>query len=249
MPQQYNSYLGSFWRDFGGMCLQPTLEMTQDFGANDPVALASAAYQQGCSAISIWYYENAVANPALLDQILAAFPKTTQQQENTMSIDLTNGTVANHFTGTDNTIWTCKDNGFIVGHAILDFYRSFGGNALCGLTYLGLPLTGEVSVSGHPGVVYQRFERAVLVYDPQHAIDFPPGSSGVYLAHIDSGVGQDPRIAQLQAQIATLQQPASTLQQINGLVTQANTALAQASTAIAEVGTALTQTVKLSQVQ
>lgn len=250
MPQQYNTYLGSFWREFGA-CLQPTLDMTQDFGTNDPVALASAAYRQGCSAISIWYYETAVANSALLDQILAAFPKTIEQQENTMStIDLSNPTVAQYFSATnDPAVWQCKKTGFLLGHGILGFYQKFGGDALCGLTYLGLPTSNETSIADHPGVVYQRFERAVLCYDPQHVIDSPPQAGGVYVMHIDSGVGQDPRIAQLQAQIVTLQQPASTLQQINGIVTQANTALAQASTAIAEVGTALTQTAKLSQVQ
>ena len=251
MPQQYNNYLGSFWRDFGGVCLQPTLDMTQDFGPNDPVALAAAASQQGCSAISIWYYETAAANPALLDQILAAFPKSTQQQENTMStIDLSNPTVAQYFSATnDPAVWQCKKTGFLLGHGILSFYQKFGGDALCGLTYLGLPTSSESSVAGHNGVVYQRFERAVLCYDPQHVIDSPPQAGDVYVMHIDSGVGQDPRIAQLQATIAQLQQPAATLQQINGIVTQANTALAQASTAIAEVGTALTQTAKLSQVQ
>lgn len=248
LPQQYNNYLGSFWRDFGGVCLQPTLDMTQDFGPNDPVALAAAASQQGCSAISIWYYEIAAANPALLDQILAAFPKTTQQQENTM-IDLLDPIIAPYFSATnDPAVWQCK-NGFIVGHAMLDFYRSFGENVLyC----VGLPQSNEMPVAGHPGVVVQEFERLTARFDPAHQLDSPPSAGNVYAVHYE----QDPRtialqsqITQLQAQIATLQQPASTLQQINGIVTQANTALAQASTAIAEVGTALTQTAKLSQVQ
>lgn len=135
-----------------------------------------------------------------------------QQQEGTMTtIDLTNATVASHFTGTDNTMWQCKDNGFIVGHAILDFYRSFGGTALCGLTYLGLPTSNEQGV-GHPGVVYQRFERGILAYDAQKILDNPPGSGSVYLMHIDSGIGQDPRIAQLQSQITDLQSQITALQ-------------------------------------
>ncbi len=57
--------------------------------------------------------------------------------------------------------------------------------------------------------VYQRFERGVLAYDPQHVINSPPGAGDVYCMHIDSGLGQDPRISQLQALIAQLQQPAS----------------------------------------
>jgi N-acetyl-anhydromuramyl-L-alanine amidase AmpD len=134
-----------------------------------------------------------------------------QQEGTTMTIDLTNGTVASHFSGADNTMWTCKDNGFIVGHAILDFYRSFGGTALCGLTFLGLPRSNEQGV-GHPGVVYQRFERGILCYDPGHVLDMPPGSGSVYLMHIDSGIGQDPRIAQLQGQITDLQSQITALQ-------------------------------------
>ena len=133
------------------------------------------------------------------------------QEGTTMSIDLTNGAIASHFSGTDNTMWTCKDNGFIVGHAILDFYRSFGGTALCGLTYLGLPTSNEQGV-GHPGVVYQRFERGILAYDAQKILDNPPGSGSVYLMHIDSGIGQDPRIAQLQSQITDLQSQITALQ-------------------------------------
>lgn len=135
------------------------------------------------------------------------------QEGTTMSIDLTNGTVASHFSGTDNTMWQCKDNGFIVGHAILDFYRSFGGTALCGLSFLGLPTSGEQGV-GHPGIVYQRFERGILAYDAGHVLDTPPGAekSAVYLMHIDSGIGQDPRIAQLQSQITDLQGQITALQ-------------------------------------
>lgn len=206
MPEQYDNYLASCWQQFAGAaCLQPTLEMTQDVGPNNIVAIAKAAHDQGHTAISIWHYGTAIQNPGLLDQVLAAFPKTINPpQEEPMTIDLTNGTVASHFSG-DNNIWKCKDNGFLVGYGILGFYRKFGGDALCGLTYLGLPQGNETPVPGHAGVVYQRFERAVLAYDPQHIIDTPPGSGDVYCMHITSGLGQDPQIAALQKQIAAMQ--------------------------------------------
>lgn len=128
-----------------------------------------------------------------------------------MAIDLTNPTVASHFAGGGPDIWQCKDNGFLIGYAILKFYQQYGGNALCGLTYLGLPRSNEISanIANHPEIVYQRFERGVLCYDPNrpHIVDNPPGAenSDVFLLHIDSGLGQDPHIAQLQAQIANLQ--------------------------------------------
>lgn len=207
MPQQYNNYLASCWSQFaaaGAACLQPTVNMTQDFGANDPVSIARAAHNQGHTAISVWYYETAVANPSLLDAIYAAFPKGEQ----TMTINLNTPRVSYYFEGS-NDVWRCKQTGFLVGHGILSFYRKFGGDALCGLTYLGLPLSNETGVSGHPGIVYQRFERGVLAYDPHHTIDSPPGAGDVYCMHIDSGLGQDPRITQLQLLTAQLQQSIS----------------------------------------
>lgn len=191
MPQVYSNYLAPFWTQFGASgaaCIHPTVDMSQEAGPNDPVAIAKATCAQGHTALSVWHHDLAVGNPALLDAIFAAFPKTIQQEEDIV-IDLTNGTVASHFSG-DDTIWTCKDNGFLVGHGILGFYRKFGGSALCGLTHLGLPKGNETSIPNKAGVVYQRFERGILVYDTQHTIDNPPGSDSVYTAHID-----DPRFA------------------------------------------------------
>src|SRR5216110_1805897 len=49
MPQQYNNYLATFWTEFmanGASFLQSTVNLTQDFGANDPVTIASNAYNQ-----------------------------------------------------------------------------------------------------------------------------------------------------------------------------------------------------------
>lgn len=208
MPQQYNDYLASCWAQFGqagAACLQPTINMTQDFGSNNPVSIAKAAYDQGHTAISVWYYETAAANPSLLDAIYAAFPKGEQP----MVIDLSTPRVSNYFEGSSN-VWKCKQTGFLVGYAILNFYQKFGGDALCGLSWLGLPTSPEVGgIKDKPGVTYQRFERGVLVYDPNRLIDNPPGSTGsVYLAHIDSGIGADPQIADLQNQVTILQQSA-----------------------------------------
>lgn len=78
MPQQYNNHLATFWTEFGAhgaIWLQPSLNMTQEFGANDPVRIAGAAAAQRHTAISIWHYDTALANPGLLDAIYAAFPK------------------------------------------------------------------------------------------------------------------------------------------------------------------------------
>lgn len=83
MPQIYNNFLAlpQFWPEFGAngaQWLQPTVNLTQDFGPNDPVAIARDAAGQGHTAISVWYYDTAVANPELLDAVYDAFPKGEQ---------------------------------------------------------------------------------------------------------------------------------------------------------------------------
>ena len=78
MPQQYTNSLATYWQQFGAngaTWLQPTVDLTNEFGTNNPVAIAKAAYAQGHTALSVWYYDTAVANPGLLDAIYAAFPK------------------------------------------------------------------------------------------------------------------------------------------------------------------------------
>lgn len=124
----------------------------------------------------------------------------------TVTIALNTPGVANFYEQAPGNVWHCKKYNFLVGNAILDFYRSYGGSGLAGLTHLGLPLSNELGIGN--GRVKQHFERGVLVYDPGHTNDFPPGSGAVYVAKIYEGVGQDPRIAQLQAQI-NQQAPAS----------------------------------------
>jgi GH25 family lysozyme M1 (1,4-beta-N-acetylmuramidase) len=132
----------------------------------------------------------------------------TPQEDTVKTIDLTDPTVASHFSG-GSDIWQCKDNGFIIGHAILAFYQQFG-DALCGLSWLGLPKSNEIPVAGKPGVVKQEFERATLEYDPNKTDDNPPGSGNVYLVHFE----QDPRTVALQAQITDLQAQVDKLQNL-----------------------------------
>lgn len=133
------------------------------------------------------------------------------------TIDLTDSTVASHFTG-DSAMWTCKETKFTLHGEILAFYQKYGGNALCGLTHLGLPLSNETPVPNKPGVVWQAFERGVLAFDPNHVIDNPPGSGRVYLLHIDKGLGMDPRIGQLSTQNAQLTNQVTTLQGENATI-------------------------------
>lgn len=101
-----------------------------------------------------------------------------------MAINLNNPNVAARFLATPDGKWKCKQNGNILQFGMLKFYRSYGKDAFCGLTYLGLPLSNEVPIEGHQGVVKQEFERGWLVYDPNHTFDDPPGAGDVYLMHL-----------------------------------------------------------------
>ncbi len=104
--------------------------------------------------------------------------------EGTPPIDLTDPIVAGYFTQAPDGQWKCKQTGFIVRKGILKFYRSFGQNAYCGLTYLGLPKSNEEPIVGHSGAFKQLFERAVVAYDPTHQVDHPPDAKEAYLMHL-----------------------------------------------------------------
>jgi len=124
-------------------------------------------------------------------------------QWRTAMIDLSNPTVAAYFEAAQ-VGWNCRQTGKNVHGEILDFYIHFGGDALCGLTYLGLPVSNEIALGGSHGAVKQYYENACVFFDPAHEFDSRPGASGarVYLAHLYVGQGQDPEIAKLQALLA-----------------------------------------------
>ncbi|GCF09578.1 peptidoglycan recognition protein family protein [Dictyobacter arantiisoli] len=125
------------------------------------------------------------------------------QGAQTVNIDLNTPGVEGFFVAASNGRWLCSPNGHYIGGAILSFYRRFGNGGLCGITYLGLPLTNEIAVSGHPGVVYQRFERGALAYDPKHVLDSPPGAGDVYCMHVDKGIGMFPAPKSVQTSAVT----------------------------------------------
>jgi hypothetical protein len=104
--------------------------------------------------------------------------------EGAMSIEVTDPVVSAYFAVTSDGKWQCKQTGYIIQFGLLHFYQSYGQNAFCGLTYLGLPRSDEISVVDLPGVVKQQFERGWLIYDPAHKLDHPPGAGEVYLMHL-----------------------------------------------------------------
>jgi N-acetyl-anhydromuramyl-L-alanine amidase AmpD len=143
--------------------------------------------------------------------------------------------VSGYFDELDITHWRCKQTGRVIQFAILDFYKAFGGNALCGLTHLGLPVSPEIPLDAK-GNVRQHFERGVLFYDVQHTYDNPPGAGSVYAAHLYTGAGQDPDIAIEQAKVAALQAELAAVPQTTGIdaakVKQFQTGLAAQAAAL-----------------
>ena len=125
--------------------------------------------------------------------------------EDVVTIDLNTPGVANYFALVNGNQWQCKQTGKIIHGAILAEYCRYGNAGLCGLTFLGLPLSNEQAIPNASPCVKQFFERGVVVYDPNHALDNPPGAGNVYTAHLYSGIGQDPAVVALQKQVADLQ--------------------------------------------
>lgn len=132
-------------------------------------------------------------------------PNFDPRKEQTM-IDLTISAVAQYFES-DNGNWKCKQTGFSIHGGILQFYQYFGGNDLCGLTHLGLPLSNEIAFVQDKPMVKQYFERGVVAYDPQRLEDDPPSAGDVYLMHVHEQQfdQQQTLIAQLQQQLTALQ--------------------------------------------
>lgn len=128
----------------------------------------------------IWIMENATGVGGRV------VPGGSSNGEEIVSIDLQQPIVTKYFEATPDGKWHCKQTGFEIAFGMLKFYRSYGYNAYCGLTYLGLPKTNETHIEGQPTeVVKQRFERGCLVYDPNHHFDNPPGAGDVYLMFLE----------------------------------------------------------------
>ncbi len=129
-----------------------------------------------------------------------------QKEDEVLSIDLNTPGISNYFTLVNGDQWQCKQTQKIIHGAILAEYCRYGGAGLCGLTHLGLPVSGEIAIPNASPCVKQFFERGVLIWDPNHSIDNPPGADNVYTAHLYGGQGEDPRVAEMKAQIDQLKQ-------------------------------------------
>ncbi|GHO81408.1 hypothetical protein KSD_91790 [Ktedonobacter sp. SOSP1-85] len=105
-------------------------------------------------------------------------------------LGLDNPLVAKFFSAVDSNTWRCKQTGYTLTGNILNFYRLFGTTGMNGLTHIGLPLGNAYTPEPGKPRSYQKFERAILAYDPQHTYDRPPGGGDVYFMHIDHPLPQ-----------------------------------------------------------
>ena len=74
VPQQYNNWLAareSQLITLGETCIQPALDLTNEFGANDPLAIARQARANGHQSIWLWEYQPALARQDYVRQIAA----------------------------------------------------------------------------------------------------------------------------------------------------------------------------------
>lgn len=78
MPMAYNDKLTSDYKSQieqinSSACIQPTLDLSQEFGANDVLANAKKIKADGCLAVSLWYEQFAQQNTTLVDEIVQLF--------------------------------------------------------------------------------------------------------------------------------------------------------------------------------
>lgn len=87
------------------------------------------------------------------------------------------------FTANDGDHWTCKQTGAVIQYGNLGLYRTLSISGY--LPVIGLPLENEQPHNETDGYYWssQRFERATMVYDPDHKFDNQPGMGTSYLAH------------------------------------------------------------------
>ena len=77
-PQQYSTWLAAQTHQFidlGATCIHPCVDLLGEFGANDPLNIASSAMAAGHTSLGIWEYISACQNPTLVRAITAVMGK------------------------------------------------------------------------------------------------------------------------------------------------------------------------------
>jgi hypothetical protein len=80
VPQQYTNWLAARESQLialGETCIQPALDLTTEFGANDPLALARQARSHGHTTIWLWEYQPALSRQDYVRSIAAVMGDPT----------------------------------------------------------------------------------------------------------------------------------------------------------------------------
>ncbi len=119
-----------------------------------------------------------------------------------MAIDIHTPGVAQEFKEVDATHWQSLRTGKVIQHGLLAAYKKYGNSGKCGLDFLGHPESNEQVIGTNK--VRQFFDKGVLCWD--NGTVFP-------LPLYTGGIGEDPRVAVMLAQIAALTQQVQEEQQ------------------------------------
>lgn len=107
--------------------------------------------------------------------------------------DTNSADFSRYFTDNGNGTWTSKKSNATLRGGNLALYQtlSIDGNTL---PVIGLPRTSELAQHDADGYSWtvQFFERAVVVYDPQHKKDSAPGMGSSYLGKFEQFITLDP---------------------------------------------------------
>lgn len=130
----------------------------------------------------------------------------------------------------DGKTYTLKsDSSISMTGGELDLFQKLGG---C----IGLPVEPHnyhLQTKFYSGFAFRRFERGIIVYDPQHKKDAQPAMGDFYLGHIDDPDFDVQGLAAVKAQLDAAQQAASEAQAADK---SAQDALAVAQAQIADLG-------------
>lgn len=195
------------------------------------VCVWHATDEAGLTAMDPWGGKNLYKSDATWANVLRSSQLWTAERTN-MIISIDTPGVKAYYKQNDEHTWEViadgASKGLLVRLGMLDLYKRLSASPrdLAGLTWLGLPLTNEISLGN--GIAKQYFERGCLVYDSAKSKDSPVKSEAVYTAHVygNNALGQDPHIPEMLKQIAilqqqlqaALQQPGQNQDQIKGML-------------------------------
>lgn len=141
--------------------------------------------------------------PYPFDELYAYLNRNSQGGAD-MPLQLTDPFAKAFFQDQGGKGWYCTKTGKFIGGAIQTFYRQIQGAPR-------LPLTNELN--DVPGIAYQIFECGIIIFDPDHKVDAPPGFDRCYLVKYSDALVQRYLVQPIKNQLAIAQAQITSLQQ------------------------------------